>query len=60
MLDREQLIEDLANQACEYADMKTLIQFYYDEQISYFSSLTDEELLEYIEDSDERDSYYTN
>ena len=60
MLDRERLIERLASNALDGADMKSLEQFFYDEQVRFLNGLTDNELVEhaynYIDDFD--DSVY--
>ena len=47
MLDRKTLIEDISAQACEGADLKDLIAFYYDAQVEWAESLSDEDLLEF-------------
>jgi len=40
------LVDAIANSSCDSADMKTLIQLYYDDVASYMNDLTLEELVE--------------
>ena len=49
-LDRNAIIDKLADQATEAADMRSLVRLYYDDQYNYFDSLTDDELYEFYQD----------
>jgi hypothetical protein len=49
MLNRNKLIEDIADSAVDSADLKDLINYYRDSQVEYMESLTDSELLEYAD-----------
>jgi len=60
MLNRDKLIEDIADSAVDSADLKDLINYYRDSQVEYMASLTDSELLEYADiyyDSFEESDY---
>ena len=43
--DRNALIEKLANQMTDNADLDTLMEYYYSGTIDYLDDLTDEDLL---------------
>lgn len=45
-MNREALIEKLADYATDFVDMSDLISFFYEKQIEYFETLPDEDLLE--------------
>lgn len=42
---RQELIEKLAENATDAADMDMLISFFYEHQYNYFEDMTDEDLL---------------
>ena len=44
---RKNIMEELAQNACDGIDLKGLLAFYYDSQIEYMEKLTDGELIEY-------------
>lgn len=44
-----QLAEDVADYICDSADLKTLLQYYYDDQIALFKRFIYKELVEYAE-----------
>ena len=54
-MTRHDLIHELADSLCDSVDLKTLLRMYYDDQVDYLSSLSDNELLEmsrdYLEDT---------
>ena len=43
---REELIEKIAESMCASVDLKTLLQWYYDDSYSWLASLSKEELLD--------------
>lgn len=45
--DRDQLVEDLAERAVDAADMKSLIQTYYENNIEWLRYLSNNELVDY-------------
>jgi len=47
MLDRQKLIEEIADRACDGIDLKDLLQFYYESQYDWCDNLTNQELLEH-------------
>jgi hypothetical protein len=49
MLNRNKLIEDIADSAIDSIDLKDLMNYYRDSQIEYMESLTDMELLEHAD-----------
>ena len=49
-MTRHDLIHELADSLCDAVDLKTLLQMYYDDQVDYLSSLSDNELLEMSRD----------
>lgn len=49
-LDRETLIEDLAQSATDNIDLSSLLRYYYDEQHAWLTDLDDDELVEYAKD----------
>lgn len=49
MIDLDSLAEDVADYICDSADLKTLLQHYYDDQIAYLKDLSHKELVEYAE-----------
>lgn len=50
MLNREKLIQELADSACDGIDLKDLLRFYYDSQVEWAESLSDQELVDYASD----------
>lgn len=54
-MTRHDLIHELADSLCDSVDLTTLLRMYYDDQVDYLSSLSDNELLEmsryYLEDT---------
>jgi hypothetical protein len=46
-LNRHRLIEELANEAIDSIDLKSLVAFYFDSQVEYLGKLADKELIEY-------------
>ena len=51
MIDRETLIEDIADSTTNSASEKELLQLFYDEQVGYLSGLSDEDLINQAIDS---------
>jgi len=47
MLDRDKLIADIADAACDSIDMKDLLQFFYDSQVEWAENLSNQELSKY-------------
>ena len=47
MLDRNKLIEEIAERACDGIDLKDLLQFYYESQYDWCDALSDQELIEH-------------
>lgn len=45
-MNREALIEELAEKLTDSVDMSDLISFFYEKQYEYFESLPDEDLME--------------
>ena len=43
-MNKENIAEQLAEAVTASADMKSLLQCYYDDQLNYFLSLSDDEL----------------
>lgn len=48
-MNREELIEKLADYATDFVDMSDLISFFHEKQYEYFESLPDEDLKEAAE-----------
>lgn len=48
-INKDKLIEDIAEQLCENVDEKTLLQLYYDNQVEYMSDMDDEDLLSWAD-----------
>ena len=48
--ERVLLVERIAEQLTDDCDMDSLLMAYYDQQIDYFTDLTDDELLSEAED----------
>jgi hypothetical protein len=48
-MNREELIEKLAENTTDAADMSDLISFFHEKQYEYFESLPDEDLMEAAE-----------
>lgn len=46
-MNRQKLIEDVADNICDRADIKELLSYYYDDQVDYMNSLTDPELIDF-------------
>jgi hypothetical protein len=44
-LNRHRLIEELANEATDSIDLKSLVAFYFDYQVEYLDKLTDKDLI---------------
>jgi hypothetical protein len=49
---RQQYIEQLADIATDNVSEKTLLMIYHDDQIDFYSSMTDSELMEEVIDND--------
>ena len=49
-MNKEYLAELLANDATDSADMKSLVQLYFDDQFNYFINLSEEELMTLCEE----------
>jgi len=49
MINRNKLIEDIADSTTDSIDLKDLMNYYRDSQIEYMESLTDMELLEHAD-----------
>ena len=48
--ERVSLVERIAEQLTDACDMDSLLMAYYDQQIDYFTDLSDDELLSQAED----------
>ncbi len=48
-MNREALIDELAEKLTDSVDMSDLISFFYEKQYEYFESLPDEDLMEAAE-----------
>lgn len=48
-MNREELIEKLADYSTDFVDMSDLISFFHEKQYEYFESLPDEDLMEAAE-----------
>lgn len=46
-MNRQKLIEDVADNLCDSVDLKDLLRCYYDDQVDYMNSLTDPELIDF-------------
>ena len=46
-LDKQLMVETLAERACDGIDLKDLMQMYYDNQVEYLEELSQEDLIEY-------------
>ena len=46
-IDKDALIETLAQKSCDEIDLKDLERFYYDSQVEYLERMDDTELVEY-------------
>lgn len=46
-MNRQELIEDIADNICDSVDLKDLLRYYYDDQVDYMNSLTDSELIDF-------------
>lgn len=46
-MNRQKLIEDVADNICDSVDLKDLLRYYYDDQVDYMNSLTDSELIDF-------------
>jgi len=59
-LDRDQLEEDCAQQITDAADIKTLVQYFYDMQLAWYEDLSDIEMIEFAEEQASLDAkeYY--
>lgn len=49
-MNRQKLIEDVADNICDSVDLKDLLRYYYDDQVDYMNSLTDSELIDFAVD----------
>jgi Mg/Co/Ni transporter MgtE len=56
MTEREILLDKLAQQATDNADMDALMEFFYDDQYQYFENMDEAELAEAVADFDEDES----
>lgn len=50
-MNRETLIEMIAQEWTDNADLSSLMEFFYNEQVKYLDDLTDSELLEKADES---------
>jgi Mg/Co/Ni transporter MgtE len=53
MTERETLLDKLAQQATDNADMDALTEFFYDDQYRYFENMDEAELAEAVAEFDE-------
>ena len=44
-MTKHNIIHELADSFCDDVDLKTLLNMFYDDQVDYLSSLSDDELL---------------
>ena len=49
-VNRDKLIEKLANQATDAADMDSMISYFYDGQVAFLEDMTDNDLIQYAND----------
>lgn len=49
-MNRQKLIEDIADNICDSVDLKELLRYYYDDKVDYMNSLTDSELIDFAVD----------
>jgi len=49
-LDKDALIADLAQEACDGTDIKSLVTAYYDNHVEYLERMTEEELVDYAKE----------
>lgn len=52
MINRELIIEKLAEKFTDDADIDTLMEFFYDAQVIYLEELHDDELIELMEENE--------
>lgn len=49
-MTKHDIIDKLADSFCDSVDLKTLLSMFYDDQVGYLSSLSNDELLEMARD----------
>lgn len=60
MVNREEIIDKLAQSDTDNMDLADLMSYFYSNQYDYYSSLTDNELLMEVEQHDELAEQYKN